>query len=558
MGPSPSRDLQNAGQRPFSPLGSMVARKREVAYPLTSGLEAFRYQGSHVAHIDEEPPTITALTRGRAKTTAGPSARARVVVLAGDAPVGRRFPIGDSLVIGRADEADITVDDLEASRRHARIYRKPDKRYVVEDLNSRNGITVNGERVTKWTLSFGDEIRLGATVVLLFAHHDPQEERVIEAQKMEALGRLGAGVAHDFNNLSGAVLATVEYLRALPPGRRLDDPDVQACHEDIAIAASRAADLAGRLTATARRPAEDFEAVDIGEVAREVVKLAARTFPRAIKIELDESGITQVLGDPVALHQVVLNLAINARDAMPTGGELRIEASRSGDKEELVVLRVNDTGVGMNTETRRRAFEPFFTTKARAAGTGLGLAMVYDIVRTHGGTVEIESVQGRGTSLTVRIPALRQDQRPLRRKHRMVTRQDARSQLAPQGVRVLLVEDEEVVARSTARLLRHRGYEVSMAGGGGEALRFFTTGKKPTVVLLDLDMPGMSGEETFHKMQAIEPLVRVLFLSGHRDPEREREVRDAGALEFLHKPCGAEALDAAIRAALIHPLPEQL
>ncbi len=491
--------------------------------------------------------------------------RAQIVVLAGE-HVGRRQAIGEQFVLGRGHSVDFQLDDAQVSRRHARIVRRGDDFYV-EDLHSRNGTLLNGRRIDgAKKLVFGDRIQLGARVVLLFCCHDPAEEALQHRQRLEALGRLGAGLAHDFNNLLGAVRSTMDYLESLPPGRKLGERDVTDSLRDIRAAADRAAELVGRVLGFAqRRPAEP-ETLDFSEVVHEVVRLCRRTFPRSLRIYVRAEPRQFVVGDRSQLHQVLMNLCLNARDA--TGGEglLRLDVGRPTRQElektglglgaSYVRLLVEDTGSGMDEETLRHAFDPFFTTKPGHVGSGIGLASAYQTVQNHGGTMIIESAPGEGTRVSVLLPmSLRSepDGRPARRTtERLVVKRPTRGE-GGEATRhlVLLVDDEEVVRRSTARLLRRAGYDVTFAKDGREALAIVRHAeRRPDVVLMDLDMPVMRGEEAFRKMRNLAPELPVVFVSGYWDEARERELKQAGAAGFLHKPFEAEELRMMLAAAI--------
>lgn len=495
---------------------------------------------------DEE--TVAGYSRSTTRPQSAPM-QARLVVLGGK-DVGRRIALADELVIGRDPAADFVVDDGRVSRRHLRVFRE-DGRYYAEDLRSRNGSMVNGQLIEKTTLEFGDRIHIGSRTVLLFTFLDPQEEWALEAQKMEALGRLGAGVAHDLNNLLGAVSATLEFLSNLPTETRLDDADVVECMADIRSATDRAAGLAGRLTASVRRSESELIGVDMGELTREIAHLASRTFSRSIRVEITAERNLFVRGNASALHQLLLNLSINARDAMPHGGSLCFDASVADPAlGDMVVVSVKDDGVGMSDATMSRIFEPLFTTKKAGTGTGLGLATVRQIARSHGGRIEVESALGKGSIFRVFLPLDRSAKRL--RMHRTVPLQTTRIESIG-SARILIVDDEDVVARSTARLLRRQGFEVEITPDGQSAVEQCRAGEPPDLVLLDLDMPGMSGEECQRVLRSMLPALRILFVSGHRDTDRERLVFEEGALGFVRKPYEMTALLAAIRSALHQP-----
>jgi len=510
--------------------------------------------GSKPGQHEREDATITVV-----QPKAGSShrtTRARLVVVQGPG-VGRRFEVREAMSIGRSDEADWVLEDVVISRRHARLVPDTDGGYSLEDLSSRNGTLLNGQAVSRRRLHFGDRIRLGRRTELLFTCSDPQEERAFEAQKMEALGRLGAGIAHDFNNLVGAIQATLEFLKAQPGDTRLAAEEVGDCLSDIELASSRAANLSARLTSIAHKPLELHERLDVGEVCTELEQLVSHTFPRAIRVVRHSSPQLCVRGDAVALNQVLLNLAINARDAMPEGGELTIDArlvpaAELGDAPVMeavdhVVISVSDTGTGMDADTARRIFEPFFTTKGRGEGTGLGLAIVYEAVRAHGGAVTVTSSLGAGAQFSVYLPALKAVDAS--GSHALPTHEELEPIARNRALRLLLIDDEALVARSLSRLLVHHGHRVVVALSARDGLERYPE-FAPDVVLLDLDMPGMGGRECLARLLELHPAARVVLLSGHHDPTREEPEAMAGARGFLHKPCDAAALIGAVEAAL--------
>ena len=493
------------------------------------------------------------------------SVQAQLVVLAGE-HVGRRQAVGGQFVLGRGHGADFQIDDAQVSRRHARILRRGDDFYV-EDLHSRNGTLLNGRRIEgAKKLVFGDRIQLGARVVLLFCCHDPAEEALQHRQRLEALGRLGAGLAHDFNNLLGALRSTLDYLESIPPDRRLGDRDVGDSLRDMRAAADRAAELVRRVLGFARRRPTEPETLDFSEVVHEVVRLCRRTFPRSLRIYVRAEPRQFVVGDRSQLHQVLMNLCLNARDATGGEGTIRLDVGPPSQRElertglgrgaGYVRLLVEDSGSGMDEETLRHAFDPFFTTKPGHVGSGIGLATAYQTVQNHGGSMAIESAPGEGTRVWVLLPLSAHtgaEQRPARRTtERMVVRRPVRN-AADAATRhlVLLVDDEEVVRRSTARLLRRAGYDVTFAKDGREALAIVRHAeRRPDVVLMDLDMPVMRGEEAFRKMRNLAPELPVVFVSGYWDEARERELKHAGAAGFLYKPFEAEELRLTLAATI--------
>ncbi len=481
-----------------------------------------------------------------------PEGEARLVVLTG-VSAGRSFDVEGDLTIGRSPEADVRIDETSVSREHARITRDDGGRYVLTDLRSRNGTTVNDDLVDRCVLSYGDRVRIGAETVLLFTHHHPLEEQLRRKQRMEAIGELSSGIAHDFNNLLGAVLASVEYLRHLPPERSVGDPDVRECVEDVLAAVVRGSELTERLLGAARRGRSVDDTVDVSSLCAEVLQLARRTFPRKIRVRGELGRDLLVIGNRSQLYHALLNLCINARDAMmPEGGDLTLVARASNDGGQVVIV-VSDTGIGMDARTTERAFEPFFTTKGGDAGSGLGLASVQATVKSLGGRIDLASTRGAGTSFTITLPS-RTHSAPRTPWVAHTVRKglaDTGPDGAPGKGLVLLVDDDAVLRRSLARVLGQAGHDLVLAAEGEEAVRLFRSAeRKPDVVLLDLDMPRLGGEEAFAQLKEIDPAVRVVFLSGLTSDEQQSRLLAQGAAECLQKPCDALTLVRTIARAL--------
>ncbi|MGB8329444.1 MAG: ATP-binding protein, partial [Polyangiales bacterium] len=459
--------------------------------------------------------------------------QARIVVLAGNL-AGDKYAIDGELTFGRGDQADVEIEDTLVSRKHARIFQHENGSYVIEDLDSRNGTQVNGMAVTRQVLTYGDRIQIGSCL-LLFAHHDPMEEQVAQRRRLEAIGRLGTGVAHDFNNLLGAVRSSIDFLNGLPGETKVSDPDVREAFNDIRSAAAAATEMTSRFLGFAREVQRSHTEVDLSELCHHVVQLARHTFHRSISIEARiDRGLT-VTGDRGQLHQLLMNLLINARDAMPNGGKLTISAKKAEPLDlakaplnPLVahaLITVVDTGVGMDDATRERAFDPFFTTKGDQVGAGLGLAAVYEIAKSHNGHITVQSVPNRGSEFQVVFPLT--SERPM-----VPTEPSLPAITLPRTqLLILLVDDEDVVRRSAGRVVRQSGHRVIFARSGKEALRIYDeTQPRPDLVLMDLNMPGMTGDQAFKALKEMDPQVPVVFVSGYWDRDLERELRSMGAL----------------------------
>jgi PAS domain S-box-containing protein len=336
------------------------------------------------------------------------------------------------------------------------------------------------------------------------------EGELEQARHLESLGKLAGGVAHDFNNLLAVILNYSDFVAASlpsppPPGLEETWTRIQHDVEEITRAAHRGRDLTRRLLTFARRDVSGSEVMCLNDALGAVEGLLTRVLGDRCQVEVSfDPDLPKVRLDAGQLEQVVLNLAINARDAMPDGGRLRIATRR--DETEMVRLEVSDTGAGMSEEVRQRAFEPFFTTKAKGQGTGLGLAIVHGIVTTAGGSISIESVPGRGTTFRILLPAALEEAAP----------PEPTARRPGAGERVLLVEDEPAVREITRRLLAANGYQVEVAADPLHALSVVADPEEPLDLLLtDVVMPEMSGPELAEQARHRRPGLKLLFMSGY-------------------------------------------
>ncbi|HEY1188269.1 MAG TPA: ATP-binding protein [Gemmata sp.] len=349
------------------------------------------------------------------------------------------------------------------------------------------------------------------------------EDELRHAQKMEAIGRLAGGVAHDFNNLLTIVTGSVHLIRALPPG----DPKIGGYVDEIQAAVDRATGLTRQLLAFSRKQPSRPEVLDLNAVVSELAGLLARLIGNrvAVRTELAPAPV-QVRADRGHLEQVLMNLAVNARDAMPEGGTLRITTSAS---DQLARLTVADTGVGMPDHVKAKIFEPFFTTKEVGKGTGLGLATVHGIVEQAGGGIEVASTLGVGTTFHIRLPACSTPTPPP-----VATPGPAAPFAARLGRSVLLVEDEERVRKLVHTTLEGWGYAVTEADRAETALALLATGREIDLLVTDLVMPGMDGRELATRVRSLRPEVAVVFVSGFVPDLRRAEGFSDGV--FLPKP----------------------
>jgi signal transduction histidine kinase len=378
------------------------------------------------------------------------------------------------------------------------------------------------------------------------------EERLRHAQKMEAIGTLAGGVAHDFNNILSVVIGCASILDRDLEGR---DASLRSCVEDILAASERAAVLTHDLLAFSRKQVIRLEAVEVNAVVRRVEKLLGRVLGEHIELSVvvADRELT-VMADAVQLEQVLLNLSANARDAMPDGGRLTIRTERVDDggpaaqglePGAYAAIAFSDTGVGMDPATRARVFEPFFTTKGMGKGTGLGLSMAYGIVKQHRGDIEVESAPGQGTRFRILFPIV--DAAPA------VEPGPPRPDAPPhRGTETILVaEDDPAVRRLIARVLSEFGYGVIEAVDGDDAVaKFAEHADRVKLAILDLVMPRKNGRQASEEIRRTRPEVQVLFSSGYTaDLVSEEDVREEG-VHFLPKPVAPEVLLAKVRQLL--------
>lgn len=360
-----------------------------------------------------------------------------------------------------------------------------------------------------------------------------------QTQKLESLGTLASGIAHDFNNILGIVMGHASLLETVRTDARKFGQSVGA----ITTAAQRGAALVKQMLTFARKTEAVFQPLEVNILVKELTKMLYETFPRSITIERSlDAQLPAIIGDATQIHQVVLNLCVNARDAMPKGGTLtlrtsQIEAAQLANRfpdleaERYVVLTVSDTGMGMDEKTRSRIFEPFFTTKAPGHGTGLGLAVVHGIVGAHGGFIDVQSQPGKGTTFQIYFPAAQQTALDYAQSA------EATAEL-PRGTEtILVVEDEEPLREFVETALTGAGYTVILANNGQQALELYRDRTREiALVLSDMGLPVMSGDELARQIRQINPSARFILASGFIDPHIKTELAETGITEFLVKP----------------------
>jgi signal transduction histidine kinase len=386
------------------------------------------------------------------------------------------------------------------------------------------------------------------------------EQQFLQSQKLEAVGRLAGGVAHDFNNILTVILGTSEILLS-----RHDLNGSRGMVEEISKAAERAAELTRQLLTFSRQEIVTQVTLSLNAVVTDAEKMLRRVVKENIRLDLKLSTAPRcVKADPGQMEQVLMNLVVNASDAMPDGGRISIETSatdpdaalrhsNAGERSGAFVrLTVSDTGCGMDERTKARICEPFFTTKAKGEGTGLGLATVYGIIREAGGWIDVESQPGRGSTFHVYLPECLADEVPAMPAIKIETAPCAQRRAET----VLLVEDEDILRRLLQKIMADSGYRVLAASNGQEAIRLCEEHAGPIHILLtDLVLPGMSGRQISEHVSNLRAGIPVLFMSGYTDDEQVRQGIRASSHQFLQKPFTPTALTHKLRDVMGAGLP---
>ena len=376
--------------------------------------------------------------------------------------------------------------------------------------------------------------------------------RRMQRQKLEAVGQLAGGVAHDFNNLLTVIGSQTELvLQELPAD--------SALREELGLvraSAERARRLTSHLLAFSRQQMLRPTVASVNEVVEELAHILDRLLGEDIRVDLDlQPDLPPIRIDVGQLEQALINLAVNARDAMPEGGTLQLSTHVTGEgpaeDDELggpwVVLAISDPGVGMDEDVQEQAFDPFFTTKEHGEGTGLGLAMVYGLVRQSGGRIDLESAPGRGTTVTLRFPAVDGDAQDLAEAGRPAA---PRSEERPMEARILLVEDDDVVRRVVLRILDQVRGEVTAASDAEEALRLLEEGTTPDVVITDMGLPGMKGSDLIREIRRRWPGMPVIAISGYPKGAHASTYEVPQDIVLVAKPFTPRELLSHLRSAL--------
>lgn len=376
------------------------------------------------------------------------------------------------------------------------------------------------------------------------------EKQLLRSQRLEALGTLVGGIAHDFNNILNVIAGHVTLMEKW----RTDPERFMKSFEAVRKATDRGAYTAKQLLTFARKV--DVSRVNIGDLVLEVVELLKETFPENIVFDVkNATGVPPVPADPNQIHQALLNLCMNARDAMPDGGEISIHIGTTSSGEigkhvrtakagSYVVVNVSDTGCGIDKETMQRVFEPFFTTKD-GYGTGLGLAVVYGIMKAHNGFIDVKSTVGKGTSFTLHFPVPRKKPEP-------------RAEMKPaaglpvgKGEMILVVESEKALKEFLSTVLTESGYKVLPASSGLEGLQTYREQmKKIDLVILDMGLSEMAGTEVLAGILMLNPSAKIISASGYLETESRNDALATGALDYMTKPYQVEEVLNKVRRAI--------
>jgi PAS domain S-box-containing protein len=446
-------------------------------------------------------------------------------------------------------------DDQEGTEEHRATWRTNNRRALagevaVGEVTYQQGGAARQYHQIVAPLHDGAEITGTVGINIDVTQLRTLEHQLLQAQKLEGLGTLAGGIAHDFNNLLSMILGSAELLRMHTKGNE----KIQKHVERIIESSERGASISRQLLLFSRPDQVKLEPLSVSHILLQVEEMLRHFLPKDISVTTSiniENGM--IMGESGHIHQALLNLAINARDAMPNGGLLHMHAtSMSGrelgryhaglEAEEYVLLKVSDTGIGMDEETLRKIYDPFFTTKEPGKGTGLGLAIVHGIVKSHHGFLQVESEVGNGTSFTICIPAIDRTMQPL---------PVPKEYLSATKETVLIVDDEDLIREVLYDTLEGEGYTVLAAEDGAEGLRMYNQFLETiALVITDIGMPKMSGSVFIRKLKEINPDVKVIVSSGFMDASAREQMLSLGVDAVLTKPYKFATIHAAVRKVL--------
>jgi len=451
-------------------------------------------------------------------------------------------------------ELDLYDDNAAARQRFEKLRRKGSSHDTELRMKAKQGTWIAIEAVSN--VYQAESVRVIQCSMRDVSDRHRLQEELRQVQKLESIGRLAGGIAHDFNNILNIISAHGALLSRRKPEGAKEKESLDA----IEKAVRRGSAVVRQLLTFARKSEISFEQVDVNAIVEEVAKMLEETFPKSVTIELDlDPDIRAVHADPNQIHQAVLNLCVNARDAMPDGGVLRLETNvlpgaelrahlPEADGERYVGITVSDCGTGMSAETRRRLFEPFFTTKEPGSGVGLGLAVVYGVVNSHGGLIDVDTRPGKGTTFQLYFPVSIEGGEPLKKLTAVAGETKGGKET------ILLVEDEEALLQAVRELLEGEGYSVLAARDGVEAVRLYDeNAQQVAAVVADLGLPRLGGWEAYLKMRERDPKIRCIVVSGNLDSVKRAEMHRAGIRASLRKPFAATEVLNTVRRVLDAP-----
>ncbi|HAV22687.1 MAG: hypothetical protein A2X67_10030 [Ignavibacteria bacterium GWA2_55_11] len=455
--------------------------------------------------------------------------------------------------IGKSFTAILHPDDLANTRRLFQLVVEGTTQEVFEiRVRRKDGMYVTGEANATPLKKEGNIQGVLATIRDV-TDRKRLEEQLVQAQKFESLGTLASGIAHDFNNILGIIMGHASLLQMHQSDASVNPKYI----ESITKASQRGATLVKQLLTFARKSDVVFTPVQVNEIITEIAGLLRETFSKTISIATTlDRNLPSIVADAGQLHQVILNLCVNARDAMPKGGVLSITTAaipgdrlstqfRAAETRDYVEIRIADSGTGMDDATLKRIFEPFYTTKELGKGTGLGLSVVRGIVESHKGFVDVESSLGKGATFRAYFPV--REWKPTEHESKRPS-----LEIIPGGKEtILIIEDEELLRELVKTTLLSKGYVVLTAENGQEGVETFSRHRDEiSVVLTDLGLPLLGGEEVCRRIRALHPNVKLIVASGFVDPKLKAEMYEAGIRRFVLKPYQAEEVLMAIRDVL--------
>jgi two-component system cell cycle sensor histidine kinase/response regulator CckA len=528
-------------------------------------------RGSHLAHV-------LILNRGPGEAEEAGAAELRFARLFQAAPIAIATVDADGAVsatnaafvrmfaVNADDSEKATLESLVEPESHQAVRRALEAATAGQGQIEPVDVSFVGpeERSGRLYLSPIEEAQGENEAAIAYAI-DTTEQRALEmqiaqSQKMQAVGQLAGGIAHDFNNMLTAIIGFSDFLLM---NHRPTDPAFQDIM-NIKQNANRAAGLVRQLLAFSRQQTLRPQVLQLGDVLSELSILLGRLLGENVELTLDQaSGLWSVKADLHQFEQVIINLAVNARDAMPDGGKLAIRTANVSELQsrelglshvppgEYVMIEVRDTGLGMSEEVKQKIFEPFFSTKEIGRGTGLGLSTVYGIIKQTGGYIYAESEEGEGTTMRVYLPRYVEGAPETEREPAKLERKPEKlKDLTGRGT-VLLVEDEDAVRSFAARALGQRGYQVLEAGTGAEAVEVYESHQGDVdLVVSDVVMPEMDGPTLMKQLREHNPDIKIIFISGYAEDAFRRNLSEKEDFMFLQKPFDLKELAAAVKAAL--------